>query len=99
MLPARWADMCLAIPGRVLSFVAGTEDQLAVVDVVGREQRINIGMLDAGSVRVGDHLLIHMGFAMSVVTEAEAQEALSMLEMLGDSPADDEPATTGWGNR
>ena len=79
--------------------MAGTEDQLAVVDVVGREQRVNIGMLDAGSVRVGDYLLIHMGFAMSEVTRPRRQEALSMLEMLGDSPADDEPATTGWGNR
>ena len=91
--------MCLAIPGRVVSLVPGTEGQLAVVDVVGREQQVNVGMLDPGSVQIGDHVLIHMGFALSVVTEAQAQEALSMLEMLGDSPAADESATTGWGNR
>jgi hydrogenase expression/formation protein HypC len=90
--------MCLAIPGRVVGFLPGTENQLALVDVVGREQQVNVGMLDEGTLEVGDYVLIHMGFAMSRVEESQAMEALSMLEMLGDSPTED-PAAAGWGNR
>jgi hydrogenase expression/formation protein HypC len=90
--------MCLAIPGRVVAFLPDTENQLALVDVVGREQQVNIGMLDEGTVQVGDYVLIHMGFAMCRVEESQAMEALSMLEMLGDSPTEG-PAAAGWGNR
>jgi hydrogenase expression/formation protein HypC len=89
--------MCLGIPGRVVAFLPDTEGQLALVDVLGAEQAVNVGMLEDTELKVGDHIVIHMGFAMSKVSEAEAQEALSMLEMLGRSP-DDEPAA-GWGNR
>ena len=89
--------MCLAIPGRVVAFLPDTEDQLALVDVVGRVQQVNVGMLDDGTLQVGDYVLIHMGFAMSQVEESQALEALSMLEMLGESPTED-PAATGWGN-
>ena len=37
--------MCLGIPGRVVSMVAGYGGQLALVDVAGQERRVNIGML------------------------------------------------------
>jgi hydrogenase expression/formation protein HypC len=78
--------MCLAIPGRVVALLPGNAGQLALVDVVGREQKVNVGMLEDGGLEVGDYILIHMGFAMSKVEENEALEALSMLEMLGESP-------------
>jgi hydrogenase expression/formation protein HypC len=77
----------------------GSSDQLALVDVVGTEQKVNIGMLEDSKVEVGDYILIHMGFAMSKVSKQEAEEALSMLEMLGDTPTDNEQAPLGWGNR
>jgi hydrogenase expression/formation protein HypC len=81
--------MCLAIPGEIVSFVDGTNDQLAVVDVVGVKRRINIGLLEPGEVGVGDWILIHVGFAMSKVDEKEAAEALSMLEMMGQAFTDE----------
>jgi hydrogenase expression/formation protein HypC len=81
--------MCLAIPGEVVGFVPDTNDQLALVDVVGVRRRINIGLLDPGEVDIGDWILIHVGFAMSKVDEKEAAEALSMLEMMGQAFTDE----------
>lgn len=75
--------MCLAIPGQVVELLAGNNDQLALVDVVGVKRKINIGLMEGTPLEVGDYVLIHVGFAMSKVDEKEAAEALSMLEMMG----------------
>ncbi len=81
--------MCLAIPGRIVEFLPGNDDQLALVDVVGVKRKINIGLLEDEGLRVGDYILIHVGFAMSKIDENEAAEALSMLEMMGQSFEDE----------
>ena len=78
--------MCLGIPGRVVALVDGYGDQVALVDVEGAERRINIGMLDAAP-RPGEWVLIHMGFALEVVSEEDAARALAGLEMLGRGSA------------
>ena len=80
--------MCLAIPGEVVEFLPGNNDQLALVDVVGVKRKINIGLLDAPP-EPGSWVLIHVGFAMSVVDEKEAAEALSMLQMMGSAFTDE----------
>ncbi len=77
--------MCLAIPGRLVEFLPGNGDQLALVDVVGVKRKINIGLMEDTPLQVGDYVLIHVGFAMSRVDEKEAAEALSMLEMMGET--------------
>lgn len=77
--------MCLAIPGQVVELVPDTDEQLAVIDVVGVKRKINIGLLDRGTLAPGDWVLIHVGFAMSKVDEREAAEALSVLEMMGQA--------------
>lgn len=82
--------MCLGIPGRVIEMVEGYHDQIALVDVVGARREINIGMLEA-PVAPGDWIMIHLGFAVEVVDEAEAARALAGLEMMG-RPRQDEPA-------
>jgi hydrogenase expression/formation protein HypC len=89
--------MCLAIPGEVVSFVDGTNDQLALVDVVGVKRRINIGLLDPGEIAIGDWILIHVGFAMSKVDQKEAEEALAMLEMMGQAFTDELEAVAASG--
>jgi hydrogenase maturation protein HypF len=81
--------MCLGIPGRVVQIVPGYAGQLALVDVVGAERRVNIGMLDAPPV-AGDWVLIHMGFALEVIDAARAEEAMGGLELMGQ-PRDAQP--------
>jgi hydrogenase expression/formation protein HypC len=74
--------MCLAIPGRVIE-VVDPENRIASVDVAGVRRNVNVGLLD--DVGPGDWVLIHVGFAMSQVDEAEAIETRRMLEALGTS--------------
>ena len=76
--------MCLAIPGQVLE-VVDESNRLARVDVAGVKRNVNIGLLDeeADGVGPGDWVLIHVGFALSKVDEAEAIATRRMLEGMG----------------
>lgn len=75
--------MCLGIPGQIVQVLDGFDNQLALVDVVGARRKVNVGMLEGEPVGPGDWVLIHMGFALERVDEAEAQQALAGLEMMG----------------
>jgi len=75
--------MCLGIPGRVVKVLEGNGGMLALVDVLGAERPINLGMLDDLDVEPGEWLLIHMGFALERIDEAGAERAMSGLEMMG----------------
>ncbi|MGB7922568.1 MAG: HypC/HybG/HupF family hydrogenase formation chaperone [Pyrinomonadaceae bacterium] len=72
--------MCLAIPGKIVEIV-DEENQIAKVEVGGVRRNINIGMLD--DTRIGDYVLIHVGFAMSKIDEHEAEETLRVLQEMG----------------
>jgi hydrogenase expression/formation protein HypC len=74
--------MCLAIPGKIVEIV-DVENSIAKVEVGGVKRNVNIGMLDKDDARIGDYVLIHVGFAMSKVDEKEAEETLRTLQELG----------------
>lgn len=76
--------MCLAIPGQVLEIV-DEPNRLAKVEVAGVRRNVSIGLLDDddGGVGVGDWVLIHVGFAISKVDEAEAEATLKLLAEMG----------------
>ncbi len=76
--------MCLAIPGQVVELV-DERNRLAKVDVAGVQRNVNIGLLDSDGtgVGIGDWVLIHVGFALSKVDEAEARATLRLLEQMG----------------
>jgi len=76
--------VCLAIPGRVIEIV-DEENRLALVDVAGVQRRVNIGLLDADGTGAGpgDWVLIHVGFALSLVDEEEAAATLALLQGMG----------------
>lgn len=82
--------MCLGIPGRVIALVDGYGGQLALVDVVGRQQRVNVGML-ADQTVAGDWVIIHMGFAVERTDEAGARQALAGLELMRSGIDDRQP--------
>jgi hydrogenase expression/formation protein HypC len=75
--------MCLAIPGQIVEFSA-EQPLLAKVDVGGVKRAINIGLLADEALDVGDWVLIHVGFAMSKVGEAQARDQLKMIAALGE---------------
>ncbi|MBG0565105.1 carbamoyltransferase HypF [Actinoplanes aureus] len=74
--------MCLGIPGRVREILPGNAGQLALVEVAGAGRRVNIGML-AAAPEPGDWVLIHLGFAMEILDEAQAGQAMAGLELIG----------------
>ncbi|MEO5590280.1 MAG: HypC/HybG/HupF family hydrogenase formation chaperone [Gemmatimonadaceae bacterium] len=76
--------MCLAIPGQVVEIVDSVH-RLAKVDVAGVRRTVNVALLDSDGEGVvpGDWVLIHVGFAMSRVDEAEAHATLKLLEQMG----------------
>jgi hydrogenase expression/formation protein HypC len=80
--------VCLGIPGQVVELLTSHE-HLAKVDVSGVERVVNIGLLEDEPVAVGDWVLIHVGFAMSVIDEAEAELALKSLQLLGQAYDDE----------
>ncbi len=82
--------MCLGIPGRVVQVLPGNADQLALVDVLGAQRPINLGMLDDPPVQPGEWLLIHMGFALERIDEAGAAAALTGLQLVG-RPLEERP--------
>jgi hydrogenase expression/formation protein HypC len=72
--------MCLAIPGRITKKKQGHK---ALVEVAGLEREINLDLLpDAVE---GDYVLIHTGFAIQKVDEAEAEETLSLLKQMREA--------------
>jgi len=87
--------MCLGIPGRVVKVLEGNAGMLALVDVLGAERPINLGMLEDMAVEPGQWVLIHMGFALERVDRAQAEAAMSGLEMMGRGRDADEPETRG----
>ncbi len=76
----------MGIPGKIVEII--DEDLLlAKADVSGVRRNINIGLVhhEDEQVAVGDWVLIHVGFAMSKLDEAEAQATLEVLRELGDA--------------
>jgi len=78
--------MCLAIPGQVIEMVDPVKN-IAKVDVGGVRRNVNVGLLAAEKegVNLGDWVLIHVGFALSKVDEAEANATLEVLRGLGEA--------------
>jgi hydrogenase expression/formation protein HypC len=71
--------VCLAIPGRIVEIV-DEEKRLAKAEVSGVRRTISVGLLD--EVQIGDWVLIHVGFAIQKVDEAEARRTLDFLRQL-----------------
>ena len=79
--------MCLGIPGQIVA-ISDTENELGIVDVSGVQREINLICVidDKHPIEscVGDWVLVHVGFAMSRIDEAEAAATLEILEQLGE---------------
>jgi hydrogenase expression/formation protein HypC len=75
--------MCLAVPGKVLSIDdSNPELVMARVDFSGIIKEISIQWLP--ETRVGDYILAHVGMALNIIDEEEAQETLRLLRELGE---------------
>ncbi|HIF17816.1 MAG TPA: HypC/HybG/HupF family hydrogenase formation chaperone [Cycloclasticus sp.] len=79
--------MCLGIPGQIIEII-DADNLLAKVDVAGVKRPVNIACIvsDDHTAQdcIGDWVLVHVGFAMSIIDEEEAIKTLALLEELGE---------------
>jgi hydrogenase expression/formation protein HypC len=68
--------MCLAIPALVKSI----ESYQAEVDIDGVTRQVSIQLTP--EVKVGDYVLLHTGYAISIIDETQAKETLDLLKQL-----------------
>jgi hydrogenase expression/formation protein HypC len=85
-IPPGGCHMCLAIPGKIVE-IAPDNPNSALVDVVGMRRRVDLGLLEDDRPVPGDWVLIHVGFAMSKISEVDALDQMRTLEMLGECEA------------
>ena len=73
--------MCLGIPGRVIDKATEHGLLMARVDFGGVVKRVCLEHVP--DARVGDYVLVHVGFALARLDEDEAKRVFAMLEELG----------------
>ena len=76
--------MCLAVPGRILEHRRATTRSCAIgrVDFGGIVKEINLAYVPEAA--VGDYVLVHVGFAITVIDEAEAARVFEHLREIGE---------------
>lgn len=77
--------MCLAIPGKIESIVQGTSDDL------DRKGKVNFGgirkdvsLAYVPEAQVGQYVIVHVGFALGVIDEEEANKVFQYLKEMGE---------------
>ncbi len=88
--------MCLAIPARLVEYI--DEDHMyGKVELGGVQRRINTSLLVGEDMtEPGEYVLVHVGFALSRVSETEAAETLRILEEMGPAYTDEVQQIREW---
>jgi len=73
--------MCLAVPAKIVQLL---EEEKAVVDMDGVRQTISIALVP--EVKLGAFVVVHIGFALSILDEEEARQSLALFEELEEGP-------------
>jgi hydrogenase expression/formation protein HypC len=75
--------MCLAVPGKLLN-VEGSDPLFRSGDVSfgGTTRRVNLAYVPEA--KVGDYVLVHVGFAINIIDEAEAEKVFEYLREMGE---------------
>ncbi len=75
--------MCLAVPGKVLD-VQGDDPLIRTARVSFAGVIKQISLACAPEAKVGDYVLVHVGVAISIVDQAEAEQTYAWLKQMGD---------------
>ena len=75
--------MCLAVPGRIVT-IEGTDPLLrwGRVDFAGVVKQVNLAYVP--DARIGDYVLVHVGFAINTIDEHEARQVFEHLRQMGE---------------
>ncbi|MFA4724869.1 HypC/HybG/HupF family hydrogenase formation chaperone [Helicobacter pylori] len=67
--------MCLAIPSKVIAI----KDNVAILETLGVQREASLDLMGE-SVKVGDYVLLHIGYVMSKIDEKEALESIELYQ-------------------
>jgi len=70
--------MCLAIPARIVEII---HHDLAIVDLAGVRKEISLALLD--DAEVGDYVIVHVGYALTLLDREEAEKTLALMAEFG----------------
>ncbi|MBK9326881.1 MAG: HypC/HybG/HupF family hydrogenase formation chaperone [Hydrogenophilales bacterium] len=70
--------MCLAIPARVVEVA---ENDLAIVDLGGVRKDVSLALVE--DVKVGDYVIVHVGYALTRLDPEEAEKTLALMAEAG----------------
>ncbi len=79
--------MCLAVPGKIIEIFEKNNMQMCKIDFGGSVREACLDLVPEA--KIGDYTLIHVGFAMSIISEKEAQITLDMIKEISDQELDD----------
>ncbi|MGA2262673.1 MAG: HypC/HybG/HupF family hydrogenase formation chaperone [Acidobacteriota bacterium] len=75
--------MCLAVPGKIMSIDGGDSIlRSGRVDFAGIIKQVNLAYVPEA--KVGDYVLVHVGFALNTIDEAEADQVFEYLREMGE---------------
>jgi hydrogenase expression/formation protein HypC len=78
--------MCLSIPSKVVKI--SEDETMCTVDTMGVQRDANLMMMGEGDVKLGDYVLLHIGFVMNKIDEDEALKSIEtykeILEMMDE---------------
>lgn len=74
--------MCLAVPGKIESITGEDFGRVARVDFSGVKKEISLAYVPEAD--IGDYVLVHVGFAISKIDEAEAKQVFEYLVQMGE---------------
>ena len=79
--------MCLAVPGKIIDIFIKNNLRMCNIDFGGSVREACLDLVPEA--KVGDYTIIHVGFAMSIISEEEAQKTLDMIKEISEQELDD----------
>jgi len=74
--------MCLAVPGKLLSIAGEDLMRSGTVSFGGINKQVSLAYVPEA--KVGDFVIVHVGFAISIVEEREARQTFEYLKQMGE---------------
>ena len=84
--------MCLGVPGKIVKIYSNNHLRMGMIDFQGVKREACLEYVPDAN--IDDYVLVHVGFALNVISEEEAQETLDLLRQIADIDEELNPDTS-----
>jgi hydrogenase expression/formation protein HypC len=81
--------MCLGVPGKIIKIYESGGLKMGSIDFGGVTREACLAYVPEA--KIGDYTIIHVGFALNIISEGEAQETLDLLRQIADLETELDP--------